>query len=109
MYHAIFWDDLLDLINLSQTYPEILFANDVENWCEVAMQMQAWLHGMTHPDGENAFFNDAAMGIAPSPEELTAYAERLGMRVHQRPAEKLQHFASGGYIRLASAHDYRLS
>ena len=103
MYHAIFWEDLLDLINLSQAYPEVLPSADVVSWRAVTMQMQAWLHGMTHPDGEIAFFNDAAIGIAPSPKELTAYAERLGVWVHQPLADKLQLFASSGYIRLASA------
>ena len=103
MYHAIFWEDLMDLINLAQAYPEVLPSADVASWREVAMQMQTWLLGMTHPDGEIVFFNDAAIGIAPSPEELTAYAKRLGVGVHQPLADKLQHFASSGYIRLASA------
>lgn len=104
MYHAIFWEDLLDLINLLQGYPQDLPAADLGSWREAAMHMHAWLHGMTHPDEEIAFFNDAAIGIAPSPRELTAYAERLGVGVHKPPAVKLQHFASSGYIRLASEH-----
>ena len=103
MYQAIFWEDLLDLLNLARAYPEVLPATDVASWREVVMQMQAWLHGMTHPDGEIAFFNDAAIGIAPSPEELCGYAERLGVGGHQPALDKLQHFASSGYIRLASA------
>ena len=41
--------------------------------------MRRWLAAMCHPDGEIAFFNDAAMGIAPSPAELDAYAARLGL------------------------------
>jgi uncharacterized heparinase superfamily protein len=103
MYHAIFWEDLLDLINLSQAYQEALPNNTVATWREAVMRMQTWLHGMTHPDGEMAFFNDAAMGIAPSPKELTTYAERLGVRVHPSPLVRVKHFASSGYIRLASA------
>lgn len=105
MYHAIFWEDLLDLMNLAQAYPEVLPAADVASWREVAMKMQTWLHGMTHLDGEIAFFNDAAMGIAPSPKELTAYAERLVVGVHEPPLNNLQHFASSGYIRLASSQE----
>lgn len=102
LYHAIFWEDLLDLIKLSQAYPEVLPATTMASWRKVAVQMQAWLQGMTHPDGEIALFNDAAMGIAPNLKELTAYAERLGLRVHQPTLSNLQHFASSGYIRLAS-------
>ena len=33
---------------------------------------------MTHPDGEIAFFNDAAFGIAPAAPNCVAYAARLG-------------------------------
>ena len=102
MYHAIFLEDLLDLINLARAFSEVLPVADVASWLKVAEQMQVWLQGMTHPDGEIAFFNDSAMGIAPMPKDLVAYADRLSVEVHQPPAVKLQHFASSGYIRLAS-------
>ena len=102
MYHAIFWEDLLDLINLARAYPEVLALKDVESWCEVSKRMQTWLDGMIHPDGEIAFFNDSAVGVAPAPEELIAYAERLDIGVHRRRTEQLLHFESSGYIRLTS-------
>lgn len=102
MYHSIFLEDLLDLINLSQAYPGVLPSDAVAVWREVATRMQSWLLAMTHPDGEIAFFNDAAIGIAPSPRELMAYAQRLGLGDHQPSLEKLQHFDSSGYIRLAA-------
>lgn len=102
MYHAIFLEDLLDLINLAQAYPEVLPTTAEANWRKVALQMQVWMHSMTHPDGEFALFNDAAMGIAPSPRELTAYAKRLCLKDYQLPLDKIQHFRNSGYIRLAS-------
>jgi uncharacterized heparinase superfamily protein len=34
---------------------------------------------MTHPDGDIAFFNDTALGIAPTLAQLTDYAGRLGV------------------------------
>jgi len=61
------------------------------------------LQGMIHPDGEIAFFNDAAIGIAPSPAKLNAYAARLGLcaeSIHARTT----HFSDSGYIRLSSGH-----
>jgi uncharacterized heparinase superfamily protein len=103
MYHAIFWEDLLDLINLSQAYSDALPATEVASWRMAALLMQSWSHGMTHPDGEIAFFNDAAKGIAPCPEELADYSNRLGLRVQQPNTEKFQHFPNSGYIRIASA------
>ena len=33
---------------------------------------------MSHPDGEIGFFNDSAIGVAPSVSELSNYAARLG-------------------------------
>lgn len=103
MYHSIFLEDLMDLINLSKTYIGAVPSKDVDQWRECVIRMQFWLNGMLHPDGEIAFFNDAAIGIAPSPSELFAYAERLGLKVHQSPMPRIKYFASSGYIRLASA------
>ena len=101
MYHAIFLEDLLDLLNLAQAFPETVPETHVAHWREAAQRMLYWLQGMTHPDGEIAFFNDAAIGIAPSPAELTAYASRLGLQAHPVDA-RITHFPDSGYVRLAS-------
>ena len=62
--------------------------------------MGRWLRAMCHPDGEIAFFNDAAIGIAPSPEHLFDYARRLGLP-DSRLSEELYHLDSTGYIRIS--------
>jgi uncharacterized heparinase superfamily protein len=62
--------------------------------------MCRWLAAMSHPDGEIAFFNDAATAVAPSPAALFAYAARLGIEVPDLPAEPLIHLAESGYVRL---------
>lgn len=103
MYHAIFIHDLLDLINLTQASPCVVPEASVAQWREVVQRMLYWLDGMRHPDGEIAFFNDAAIGIAPSPAELVAYASRLGLQVDRIDA-RVTHYAESGYVRLAS-HD----
>ena len=36
-----------------------------------------WSATLRHPDGDIAFFNDAAFGIAPSLDNLRAYHRRL--------------------------------
>jgi uncharacterized heparinase superfamily protein len=113
MYHAIFLEDLLDLINAATRWPGKVPEPQVAQWREAAGRMLNWLAGMTHPDGEIALFNDAAFGIAPSLAELRSYAQRLGLinhtadhtehpTVQAEPIEALalRHWPTSGYIRL---------
>ena len=57
MYHAIFLEDLLDLLNINQAYNRSL-PDNLEN---KIIQMLDWLKVMSHPDGEIAFFNDSTL------------------------------------------------
>jgi uncharacterized heparinase superfamily protein len=101
MYHAIFLEDLLDLVNLVPAYPQAMEAAKVAQWCDYTEKMLVWLRGLCHPDGEIAFFNDAAMGIAPSPDELFAYAVRLGFELDvNKDDSRLEQFPDSGYLRL---------
>jgi len=82
MYHAILLEDVLDLINLAGALPGLFGAEGgytLTLWCRKAAAMLGWLEVMCHPDGEISFFNDAAMGIAPTLAELVAYGRRLGV------------------------------
>ncbi len=88
LYHSLILEDVLDLVNLARTYPGLL-----PDWSEPASRMVGWLSQMTHPDGEIAFFNDAAFGIAPTPGELQLYAARLGIAARPAPL-------TCGYVRL---------
>jgi uncharacterized heparinase superfamily protein len=108
MYHSVVLEDMLDLINAAQAsggrIPELL----VSQWQELACRMCGWLLAMTHPDGEIAFFNDAATGIAATPGELVAYASRLGVRVSawlERSSDEAPEthlLGDSGYFRLYS-------
>lgn len=89
MYHSLILEDLLDLVNLGRAYPNLL-----PDFSEPASRMLGWLDHMVHPDGEIAFFNDAAFHVAAPPREFHAYAARLGITGTQRP------LADSGYIRL---------
>lgn len=81
MYHTLALEDVLDLINIARCFPAALSGDEpaqAEAWSRLAGPMQVWLRTMSHPDGEVAFFNDSAIGVAPSPAELERYAMRLG-------------------------------
>jgi uncharacterized heparinase superfamily protein len=82
MYHAIAFEDVLDLVNITRAFPGAIqerWADFISSWLGTAAHMGAWLAAMCHPDGEIAYFNDAAIGIAPSPEVLFCYARNLGV------------------------------
>lgn len=101
MYHAIVLEDLLDLIQLAEVFPNHPdLARRAPGWRSRTQAMLAFLANLTHPDGEIAFFNDSAPGVAPRPGRLIAYAEALGM---QPPfANRFAPFGASGYARGAS-------
>jgi uncharacterized heparinase superfamily protein len=102
MYHALAYEDMLDLFNLAQAYPAVFarFAGATASWRPLIARMERWLAAMCHPDGEIAFFNDAAIGIAPAPAELFAYAARLDVSAAPR-FDTITHLDPSGYIRVA--------
>jgi len=107
MYHSIFLEDMLDLINAARAWPGQIDPKVVANWETVARDMVVWLNGMTHPDGQIALFNDAAFGVTPTPAELNAYAQRLDLNIPVAAlvTDKLlaiQHWPQSGYIRLSA-------
>ena len=106
MYHSLILEDLLDLINLSRTCPHMRDSSGSEytrSWAQTANRMRIWLWGMSHPEGQISFFNDAAFGVAPPPAELEAYALRLGLPPINVPENEVMHFSESGYIRLQYA------
>ena len=96
MYHAIFLEDLLDLVNIHQAYNRS-FPDNLEN---KIVQMLEWLKVMSHPDKEIAFFNDSALGIAPSFVELLSYSDRLSLVFKNNQVNRLTHLKESGYIRV---------
>ncbi len=96
MYHAIFLEDLLDLINIHQVYNKSQPANIAAK----AVQMLEWLGVMCHPDGEISFFNDSTLGVAPTISELMDYAKQLDLGYKDRKLSDLTHLQESGYIRL---------
>ncbi|NIJ63648.1 putative heparinase superfamily protein [Sphingomonas leidyi] len=102
MYHAIFVEDVLDMVNAAEHWKGALTAEVVKPWREALPAMLNFLRGMTHPDGEIGFFNDAAIGIAPSYSMIAAYAARLGIAAPPPSREGVQSFSASGYARVSA-------
>jgi uncharacterized heparinase superfamily protein len=96
MYHAIFLEDLLDIINLHQLYKKKL-PSDVT---PKVLQMFKWLKAMCHPDGDIAFFNDTALGMAPNLSQLLDYAKRLKLHIVD-DNNQITYLEESGYIRIS--------
>jgi len=95
MYHAIIFEDILDLINLFQAYGKEV----PPGWCGTAGNMANWLVVMSHPDGDVALFNDAALKIAARPETLFAYYEKvIGSRVGSAWSKPCVSLPASGYF-----------
>lgn len=77
MYHRIMLWDVLDMYAVGNQVPSFAAANAaMEALLPKALR---WCHALSHPDTQVAFFNDAAMGIAPELEPLIGYANALGV------------------------------
>ncbi len=116
MYHAIFLEDLLDVLNIAEAYTNLVPATLVGPWRDASLRMMDWLQGLTHPDGQIALFNDAAFGIAATADVLTSYAGRVlgtdtvlsGLPRRSAPSNdggglRLSQWADTGYIRMECA------
>lgn len=97
MYHALALEDMLDLVNIERSAAHAVPLV----WYDKIAAMRTWLAAMTHPDGEIAFFNDAAIGIAPAPFELERYATELGFKASTVP--ECHVMRDSGYVRLQDA------
>ncbi|OUU44689.1 MAG: hypothetical protein CBC16_01660 [Verrucomicrobia bacterium TMED56] len=104
MYHAIFLEDLLDLINIFQAYSKVIQNTQVNECIKIAKRMLNWLEVMTHPDGDIAFFNDAALEIAPNLDELKKYAQRLQINNINENFNQITYLSDSGYVRYNSNH-----
>ena len=107
MYHALFLEDVLDLINLSNTFKTI-DKKTLNNLNVLAGNMLHWLYNMIHPDKAFSFFNDCSLGIAPSFQNLLKYANTLNLNLshlsqnNNNNKKRITHLKNSGYIRLES-------
>ena len=107
MYHALAVEDMLDLVAITRRYPGALTSAQIQQslqWELIVQSMLTWMTVMTHPDGEIAFFNDAAFGIAPAGSALLAYANRLGFHGPAPLKAPYHPLPDTGYHRLTLGH-----
>lgn len=97
MYHSLILEDLLDVINICNTYNIPI----PHSWIATSKKMFSWLKTMQHPDNNIAFFNDTALDIAPSFNALKEYATRLNILFEAQVHTQLK---DSGFIRLANKH-----
>ena len=103
MYHALALEDFLDLYNLSAAFEDAvppLRRLTIQRLCDILGPMRTWLATMSHPDGDIAFFNDAAKHIACTPGQLEHYAERLCLPRPPACATPLALLSASGYLRV---------
>ncbi|WP_201276162.1 heparinase II/III family protein [Methylotetracoccus oryzae] len=103
MYHALAFEDVLDLINLFAAFPNAVperWQGLVSSLPELATRMHRPLAVMRHPDGDIALFNDAAMGIAPSCRELEGYTVRLRLPALSALTDGVVRLRDSGYLRV---------
>ena len=102
MYQATLTADLCDLIQLADVSGLSALRARRAAWAEVLSRAVRWLEDMSHPDGDIAFFNDAAFGMAARAGKLRAYAEGLIGPIAAVPAAAfgLRALAASGYLRV---------
>lgn len=102
LYHVLALEDVLDLCNAAATFSEVApeMREPSSAWRARVGAMRHWLAVMSHPDGEISFFNDAAIGIAPSPGEIDNYAMRLGFGGRMPILDGLTQLLESGYVRM---------
>jgi uncharacterized heparinase superfamily protein len=100
MYHSIVLEDLLDLYNMARCSAAIHDDKFLAMLLEKIEGMRQWLAAMIHPDGQIAFFNDAALDQAPTRRELEQYALRLGLRVSGEDHDGVTRLTRSGFVRI---------
>lgn len=78
MYHCILLDRLLDSINIKSDSELV----------EFAQRMLGHLESIVWGDKTIPLLNDAANGIAPTPEQIFDYAKRLGLQWRALPLKE---------------------
>lgn len=97
MYHSIILENLLDCLNLFTTYEK----SSPAHWTSICNAMFYWLSCLCHHDADIAFFNDAALNVAPTLYELQEYQQRLQLNIAQPVLKGITHLPASGYVRIS--------
>ena len=97
MYHSMILEDCLDLFNILGC-SKLQKARELRRMLsQKASAMLVFLHGMCHPDGDIALFNDSAFGIEAQPAALGMYFEHSKGEIVQRFTGNTRSFSQTGY------------
>ena len=99
MYHNIMLVDLLDLVWLLKTYSLENFKQIEFTLIKKAKEMLQWTETMTFPNGEFGLFNDAALGISATRDELIKYFDLLEVD-YNFSHKNLGVLKQSGYVRV---------
>lgn len=80
MYHSLMLFRVLDCVNLIENNASVFLADQLPFFKEKAEKMLGWLEAIRFSDGTLPRVKDSTEGIAPIPENLLRYSNRLGLR-----------------------------
>ena len=107
MYHARMMNDVCDLVHLAEVTQHPWLTQRASSWSAIIQKGLAWMSCMVHPDGEIAFFNDAALGMAPTFLDLCDYAHDLHVPLSLPKTEALTTLKESGYTVVNLPHRSR--
>lgn len=99
MYHNIIAADLVDLLEANRVVPDVMPPSLLARVRKTAAAMIGWSRALTHGDGEPAFFNDCATGVAPPTAFLETAADQFDLPIEGAFKAGVQHLDSSGYVR----------
>ncbi len=94
MYHALAMEDLLDLINISDSLPAEFPLNLIK---KRYLKGMFWLQSMVYKNEELSHFNDCANNIAPKISELISFASYLNLK-HPNEKQELKYHDKSGFV-----------
>lgn len=98
MYHLIFLNDLLDLYNLCEAYPNRFEDSFVNVLLKNIEKMHNWLKKVMHPDEKLPLMNDSSNGISIDYKDLLSYMQDLGIPLKKDKSQKINHLDDSGFI-----------
>tara|TARA_B100000795_G_scaffold243342_1_gene207136 strand:- start:6803 stop:8443 length:1641 start_codon:yes stop_codon:yes gene_type:complete len=102
MYHNIFLEDILDLINILKAFEfnsqhiQLMGVIDFK-----VIKMIEWMSKMMFIDGTISSFNDSANNVAITPLKIIDYSHRLGFQLSEEEHPKniiCNHLKDSGYV-----------
>jgi uncharacterized heparinase superfamily protein len=95
MYHSLGIEDLLDIINISDSLPFKLDKGEIyEKICRALF----WLNSMKYDNQELANFNDSANNVAPKFSTLVDYCKRLRLQPFVQKPNYVHYFPESGFF-----------